>query len=119
MVTCTGNLAQKVWPNRSGGLLSYEIVTSRPLKNSPRLADEARVVAHVEVEVANEAAGGSHGDPAAAGALVALVDALPGELGDRPTGAGVVADVEPGLDGDEAHLAFLPLDLEKSRLDEI
>ena len=33
--------------------------------------------------------------------------------------AGVVADIKPGLDGDEAHLALLALDLEEGRLDEI
>ncbi|MGM0583395.1 MAG: YopX family protein, partial [Pseudomonadota bacterium] len=38
--------------------MSYMFQTpSRLLKNSPRLADEAGVVAHVEVEVADEAAG--------------------------------------------------------------
>ena len=92
---------------------------SKLLKKSSRLADESRVVAHVEVEVADELSGGSHGDPPAAGALVAFIDALPGELGDQSAGAGVIADVEPGLDGDEAHLAFRAIDHKIGGLDEV
>src|SRR3954451_20800933 len=73
----------------------------------------------MEVEMADESAGGAGGHPAAAGSLVALVDALPGELCDRATGTRFVADVEPGCDGDELHFAFLPLDLEEGRPDQI
>jgi hypothetical protein len=40
---------------------------SRLLKNLPRLADEAGVVAHVEVELSDEAAGGAGFDPSATG----------------------------------------------------
>jgi len=73
----------------------------------------------MEIEMADESAGGPGREPAAAGPLVALVDALPGELGDRAAGTRVVADVEPGCDGDALHFAPLPLDLEEGRLDEI
>jgi len=62
--------------------------------------------------VSDEAAGGAGFDPSATGALIALVDALPGELGDRTAGASGVSDVEPGPDGDEAHLALRALDLQ-------
>ena len=64
---------------RDGG---WEVWTDGLLKNSPRLADDAGVIAHVEGEVSDEAAGGAGFDPSAAGALIALVDALRGELGD-------------------------------------
>ena len=48
------------------GLLRFGFTTSRLLKNSPRLADEAGVVAHVEVEVADKAAGSAGLDPSPA-----------------------------------------------------
>ena len=64
--------------------------------------------------MAGELPGGFGRDPAAARSLVALVDALPGELGDRFSCWRAIADVEPRGDGDEAHLALLPLDLEEA-----
>lgn len=76
---------------------------SRLLKKSSRLADESRIVAHVEVEVADELSRGSPGAPPAAGELVAFIDDLPGELGDRSIGGGGIADVKRGLNGDEVH----------------
>ena len=67
----------------------------------------------------DEAACRSGFDPSAARALIALVDALPGELGDRAAGAGRVSDVEPGPDGNEPHLALQALDLQGGGREEI
>src|SRR5512132_1694536 len=69
--------------------------------------------------MADKASGGSECDPAAAGALLAFVVALPGEFRHRPAVAGVVANIEPGGERDEAHLALLALECDESGTEEV
>ena len=64
--------------------------------------------------MADKASGGSHCDPAAARALVAFVVAFPGEFRDRPAAAGVIADIEPGGERDEAISPSSPLNAMKA-----
>jgi len=51
------------------------------LKKSLAFADEARVVAVVDVEVADETTGRADGRPSATAGGIVLVIAFPGELG--------------------------------------
>src|SRR5271166_285967 len=53
---------------------------SRLLKKSVAFGDEARVVAFVDIEMADETAGGAAVHPTAAADGIAFVVALPGEL---------------------------------------
>src|SRR5512144_1873376 len=64
-------------------------------------------------------ASGSERNPAAARALVAFVVAFPGEFRDRPAVAGIIADIEPGGERDEAHLAFLALERDEGGTEEV
>jgi hypothetical protein len=73
----------------------------------------------VEKDMTDKAPSGSRYDPSAAGALAALVDSFPGKLGNGAAVAGAIANVEPSLHGDESHLAFLTVECNEARFDEI
>jgi hypothetical protein len=55
----------------------------------------------MDEEVADEAAGGAQGGPAATIGGAAIVKAFPGELGAGSTVARAIADIEIGFEGEE------------------
>jgi hypothetical protein len=62
------------------GLRTFSVTTSRLLKKSVAFGSETKVVAFVDIEMADETAGGAEGHPAAAADGIAFVVALPGGL---------------------------------------
>src|SRR5471032_1297121 len=110
LVSCPRNSSPNFWDKQA---------TSRLLKKSSGLAGEARIVTIVEEDMAEKAALARRGSPTASRTLIALVDALPGELGDGYAIAAAVANVEPGTHGDEAHLAFLAVECDEGWLDQV
>ena len=60
----------------------------------------------MDVDLANEAAGGPDHSPATAACLLAVIGALPGELGASRSVSGTVADIEVAADGDKGDLAM-------------
>lgn len=77
----------------------------RPVKTSVSFADEARVIGLVDVDVADEPACGPESDPTATAGLVAVVGALPGELGTGGTVPCAISDIEKAFYRDEGDLA--------------
>src|SRR6266446_784799 len=57
--------------------------------------------------------------PTASRTLISLVDTLPGELGDGNAITAAAANVWPGAHGNEAYLAFLAVECDKARLDQV
>src|SRR3954462_3679910 len=69
--------------------------------------------------MAGKAAVAFQDGPTTTGALIAFVDTRPGELRDGNVIASAVADVEPSAHGNEAHFAFLAVERNEARLDQI
>ncbi|GHE78026.1 hypothetical protein GCM10019059_41120 [Camelimonas fluminis] len=67
------------------------------MANSSAFADEARIVAVVDVEVPDEAAGGTDGGPTATASGTILVLSFPRELRAGGSVTGAVADIKEAL----------------------
>ena len=81
------------------------LASSRLLKKSFAFADEARIIAVVDIEVANETACSTEHDPSAPARWVVVVGAFPGEFGTGRPVARAIADIQEALKRAESDLA--------------